>query len=192
MLNDILKIIQLIDNLSFDCERVTIQEERLMLLYQKSFNNGISHFFLTKINDLIYEFKYNKLINIYEEYKNREKYYTKAFKRILKFMFLHDINYVIFKTLKPYPFMGSSYDIDLLILNISKYKLKKILNLLKNKNYVIKSMGVNHIALHDVIYDINIDIYINPSYADMIYLDKNKLRFPNKIDMYGIKTNVLT
>jgi len=192
MIEDTIKIIQLIEHSHFEFKSDFIEEKELMRFFNISFHNGVSHFFLTQIIKFLYAYNYMDLINIYEQYKNRELKYIIAFKRITNLMFLYDVNYVIFKTLKPYPFMGSSYDIDLLILTISNSELTKILNNLKHESYNIKSLGSNHIALHDVAYDINIDLYITPSYADMIYLDKTKLSTPNKIDMYGVNLNALS
>jgi len=191
MIEDTLKLIQLIEQPKIERKSDLIEEKELMRLFQISFDNGISHYFLTQIITFLYDLDYADLIKIYEQYKNRESHYIEAFKRIIDLMYLYDVSYVIFKTLKPYPFMGSSYDIDLLILTISNTKFKNILNNLKDQNYVIKSMGINHIALHDMDYDINIDLYIAPSYADMIYIDKTELSPPHKIDVYGMNVNVL-
>lgn len=191
MIEDTLKLIQLIEQPQIECKSDDIEEKELMRLFQISFENGISHYFLTQIITLLHDLDYTDLIKTHEQYKNRELHYIEAFKRIINLMYLYDISHVIFKTLKPYPFMGSSYDIDLLILTISNTKLKNTLNNLIDKNYVIKSMSINHIALHDMDYDINIDLYIAPSYADMIYIDKTELSPSQKIDIYGVNANVL-
>lgn len=191
MIEDTLKLIQLIEQPHIDCKSDFVEEKELMRLFKISFDNGISHFFLTQIIRFLYDFDYLDLINIYEQYKHRESHYIEAFKRIIDLMSLYDVSYVIFKTLKPYPFMGSSYDIDLLILTISNTKLKNTLNNLKNQNYIIQSIGINHTSLHDMNFDINIDLYIAPSYADMIYLDKNELSPQQKIGVCGTNINVL-
>lgn len=192
MIEDTIKIIQLIEHLHLDFKPDFIEEKELMRFFNISFDNGVSHHFLTSIIEFLYAFNYMELITIYEQYNNRELQYIIAFKRITNLMFLYDVDYVVFKTLKPYPFMGSSYDIDLLILTISNSELKKILNNLKHENYDLNSLGNNHVSLHDMIYDINIDLYITPSYADMIYLDKAKLSIPNKIEVCGVYLNALS
>jgi len=191
MIEDTLKLIKLIEQSQIECKSDDIEENELMRLFQISFDNGVSHYFLTQIITSLYDLDYVDLIKTHEQYNNRELQYIEAFKRIIDLMDLYDISYVIFKTLKPYPFMGSSYDIDLLILTISGTKLKNTLDNLRDNNYVIKSLSFNHIALHDMDYDVNIDLYITPSYADMIYIDKTELSTPQIMDVCGVNVNVL-
>lgn len=186
MLEDIIKLIQLLESPHIERRHETFREEDLMRLFRTASKNGISHLFLTQTVQRTQIS--NKLRKIWERHKMREQCFLMALKRIVESLSASGVNYALYKTLRPYPFEGAVYDIDVLVFERSE--IKELLKLLKKKGYDIESLGLSHIALRDVKVGFPVDIYLDISYADIAYIDKHKLGRPVLKDIHGLEVSV--
>ncbi len=123
--------------------------------------NKVHYLYLTinKISIDSLEEKYKNIMNLISE---------------IVTIFNHNaIEYVIFKTLKPFPYIPS--DIDILI---EPLQLSRITMLLHSYNYIM--FIKDSLCLTMKKNDINVDLYVEPSVSDIPYLSR-KLLMRHKI-----------
>lgn len=76
---------------------------------------------------------------------------------------VNKINYALFKTIRPFPYMPS--DVDILI---ERHSLVKVITLLEEHNY---SKYIKDSLCTTMKKDINVDLYLDPSVSNLAYLD---------------------
>lgn len=108
------------------------------------------------------EMFYNKRCNI-SRVKDEEKY-KMIIDTVCEFaeLFNNKIDYAIFKTLKPFPYIPS--DIDILV---RRNDIEKINKLLYNRRYTLLEKNRFCISIRR---DVTIDLYIEPSVSNIAYL----------------------
>lgn len=163
--HDTLSLARLIsnDNKSFG----EIGVDRAARLFKKAEHNKIPLLFLEALGET-YQARFSTQAKKYYDAKNAAGY---MMAEVADKLNKAEVEYVIFKTLKPFPYAPA--DIDLLL--ASREDLKKTCNLLSSsENIHVAKDSYTH-TFRSTTHGLNIDLYEWPTVANMIYLDKTML-----------------
>ncbi|MCW3995290.1 MAG: nucleotidyltransferase family protein [Candidatus Bathyarchaeota archaeon] len=83
----------------------------------------------------------------------------------------YGIRYVLFKTLKPFPYVPS--DIDILLL--SKSDLRKAFVVLKERQCKVLDKDIYGMTIESPMYQINLDLTTEIAVSGLVYIDKTQL-----------------
>lgn len=118
------------------------------------------------------------LLNNIEKLSEEKKRYNQRYTQVLNMLrflgktFTHPLlNYVLIKTIKPYPYIPS--DVDLLMKTSAD--LQKAVSLLRKEGFILVEKEKHEITLFSEKYSLNVDLYLELNVVDFIYLDKTQL-----------------
>lgn len=161
--------------------------EKLLELFPYSITNKIPLFYLEKIIPQCKE--HDRLIKAYLHLRKRQQQQLFLLQKIACIFSRYDVDYTVFKTLKPFPSIGS--DVDLLFL--SQDGFKKGYSLLSKNGYHLIGPKFRNLTLHDPQTDINIDLYNEITVSNIIYIDKTKIRdFTTEVNINNIQVPIPT
>jgi hypothetical protein len=144
-------------------------DENLLELFPLSTKNKIPLLYLESVKRLCENF--DKFKKSYIALKERQEAILFLMKKIGNSLSKHDINYAIFKTLKPFPFIAS--DIDLLF--FTHEGLKKALKTFTESGYKLIGPKFRNLTMFDLESGIKIDLYSEVTVSGIVYMDKRQI-----------------
>jgi len=114
----------------------------------------------------------DELRKTYMRLKEKEEAILSLMKSIVKILSRQNVEYVVFKTLKPFPFIAS--DVDLLF--FTDEGSKKALKAFKASGYKLLNSGPLNFTMLDLESGIKIDLYREITVSNITYLDRSKMK----------------
>ena len=167
---------------SFDKEiaknNYSYRHEELLQLFPLSMKNKIPLLYLESVKRVCGNFDETKKPCVL--LKQKQKAVLSLIKKIVNTLSKYNINYSVFKTLKPFPFIAS--DIDLLF--FSDEGSRKALKAFTQGGYKLSGSKFGNFTVIDVESGIKIDLYDKITVSNMVYVDKRK------IEEYVVETTI--
>lgn len=162
-----------------------LSENILLNLFPMAQKNKVSLLFLQQAINIS---KSSELLdNLYISYLRKSQLTMRLVERTCRTIARTGIDYVIFKTLRPFP----SVSVDLDILFFSHEELMEAYKALK-KFCRLAGYGSHSITLYDKNSNMNLDLHSEISVSRMIYINKRLLQgYITKIEMNSIEVPVL-
>jgi len=113
-----------------------------------------------------------ELQSLYDRYRLLHKRMLNDIKRVASVLRKSTVEFCIFKTLKPYPFVGS--DIDILFFRNSE--LERAYNVLRSMGYTTTTLDPDNVTLYNPDGGLRLDLYREASVSRIRYANKNQLR----------------
>ena len=146
------------------------EDENFFELFPLSIKNKIPLLYLESVKGLCKNC--DELKKSYVQLKRKEEAILFLMEKIVNTLSRYDINYVVFKTLRPFPFIAS--DIDLLF--FTDEETKKALEGFTASGCKLIGSGPRNFTMLDLESGIKIDLYSEITVSNIIYMDKNKLK----------------
>jgi hypothetical protein len=181
----LIRIIGLPDN-STNMNRKDCSEGELLRLMQLAIKNKVPLLFLENAIEICDES--DSLKRLHRVYQKNLESTLSLVKETSELLCRENIDCVLFKTLKPFPFTVSDLD----ILFFTYENLTKAHHLLLNHGFTLAGYGPNSISLYNFKHAMNVDLQLEIAVSRLIYIDKKLLRqFVTEIDVNDAKVNVL-
>ena len=165
-----------------------VHENRdLLELFLLSIKNKIPLLYLESVKKLCENC--NELKKPYMRLREREEAILFQTKEIVNTLSGHNINYAVFKTLKPFPYIAS--DIDLLF--FADEGSKKALKAFVRSGYKLLNSGPLNLTVFDLENCIKIDLYDEITVSRIAYMDKRKIEeYVTETTIDNVQIPVLT
>jgi len=168
-------------------EGVVRENGDLLELFPLSIKNKIPLLYLESVKKLCENC--DELKKSYNWLREREKAMLSQIKEIVNTLSGHNISYAVFKTLKPFPYIGS--DIDLLF--FADEGTRKALKAFGEHGYKLLNSGPLNFTMFDLESGIKIDLYDEITVSRIAYVDKRKMEeYVTETTVDNVKIPVLT
>lgn len=184
-----LSLVKIIGTFGSEGKRKGIVYEKrdLLELFPLSIINKIPLLYLESVKKVCENC--NELKKSYMRLREREEAILFQIKEIVNTLSGLNINYVVFKTLKPFPYVAS--DIDLLL--FADDAAKKALKAFAESRYKLLNSGPRNFSMLDLESGIKIDLYDEITVSRIAYMDKRKIReYVTEITIDNMQIPVLT
>jgi hypothetical protein len=169
MLVKSLELVRIIGSFGMEREKNSdLYEDRVLELFPFAVKNKIPLLYLESVKSLCENC--GELKKSYMQLREKNEAILFLTKEIANALSKQDINYVVFKTLRPFPFVAS--DIDLLFFDDS---WKKALKALMELRYRLIGSERCSFTMLDVKSGIKIDSYDEIAVSNLAYMDKRKM-----------------
>ena len=155
---------------SFVRDHPKLDEKKLLGAYPVSVKNRVPFFFLDQANSF-YE-NIPSLKKLYAIYLQKAKSTLDFISKVSEILHQTDVKFVIFKTLRPFPFV--TVDIDILFLDLQS--LAKACSALSSHGCSLGGYGAYSVTLYNPIYNINVDLQSEIAVSRLVYVNKNLLK----------------
>lgn len=145
------------------------KDEALLELFILAVKNKIPLFYLETVKNLCADC--DRLQGYYMNLKEKEQALFHVLEQIVSVLSKYSVDYLVFKTLRPFPFIAS--DIDLLF--FSHDQARKALEVFTQNGYELIGPKAGNLTLVDSRSGIKIDLYKEISVSNIVYLDKSKI-----------------
>jgi len=183
MKNKTIKLLRVIGSPGITREEPLVNNEESLELYDFAIKNKVPLLYLESLER---QRALNKLKTKLDEERERYSKFVRGVGRVARIFNNANIEYTLFKTIKPYPAVPG--DIDILIMgDVSEYeRAHEVLREAGYKYIGATNPGPSLEDLVDTINDIVIDLQEDLSLSYLIYMDKNK--FADKISEIKLPT----
>jgi len=162
-------------------------ENFLLRLLPLAARNKVPLFFLeqaVKVNE-----NFNSLKKLYRGHFEKFELILRFLGQLSKTLNELEIDYVLFKTLKPFPFVP--VDADLLF--STREDMFHVCNVLLDQGCRLAGSSAYSITLYDPKYNMNIDLQLEISVSRLVYINKKLLRnYVTKVNVNGSQVRILS
>jgi hypothetical protein len=163
-----------------------LNEDHLLRLFPLAIKNKVPLLFLGRAIDIRKDSK--SLKNLYQAYLEKSRLALSLVREINKILTQTKINYVLFKTFKPFPFVRA--DVDIIFFN--REDLKQAFHALRKEGYKLAGYGAFSITLFSPEHNMNVDLHLEISVSHMVYVNKQLLQeYVTEVDMDGDQIPIL-
>ena len=183
---DLVRIIGLHDTTSKRNDNLC-RDEELLKLFLLSIKNKIPLLYLESVKKLWKNC--GKLRKSYMHLRKKEQTILFLMEKIVNALSRHNVNYAVFKTLKPFPSIAS--DIDLLFFTYEDSK--KASKVFTESGYELVGPKFRNLTMFDLESGIKIDLYNEITVSGIVYMDKRKIKeYVTETTINKVKVPVLT
>lgn len=147
-----------------------LDESALLRLLPLAIKNKVPLLFLEKAKMSLKNSHH--LTFLYQTYLKKWKLALELVKDVSRTLSECDADYAIFKTIEPFPFVKS--DIDILFFEYED--IAKSYHILRRRSFKFLGSGPYSITLHSAKHEMNIDLQLEISVSQLVYLDKSILQ----------------
>jgi hypothetical protein len=152
----------------------------LLNLFSLSERNKVPLLFLERALEI--ESQSKSLQMLFDKYKERSQFVFDLMARVNEKLASSKTEYVVFKTFKPFPFI--TVDIDIIF--STRRDLMKACSILSHGGFPVAGSGAYSVSLFSPKHDMNIDLQLEMSVSQMVYLNKQQLqRHKTEINING-------
>lgn len=163
-----------------------LSEDSLLSLLPLAVKNRVSLLFLENAADICCDSKSLKMLR--QVYRKKSRLALSLVREASGVLVERDMNCVVFKTLKPFPF--TTVDVDILFFN--REDLTRAYYALRNNGCKLAGCGAHSISLYSPKHAMNVDLQLEISVSRLVYIDKNLLReYVTEINVNGSQVRVL-
>lgn len=164
----------------------SLNENALSSLFSHAVKNKVPLLFLEHFADICCDSK--SLKTLCQVYRKKSRLGLSLVKEVSRVLNEKEINYVVFKTLKPFPFI--TVDVDVLFFN--REDLKRAYYALRNNGCKLAGCGAHSISLYSPKHAMNVDLQLEISVSRLVYIDKKLLQgYVTEINVNGSQVRVL-
>jgi hypothetical protein len=145
-------------------------EQLLLNHFLLSERNKVPLLFLERALEI--ESQSKSLQMLFNKYKERSRFVFDLMARVNEKLASSKTEYVVFKTFKPFPFI--TVDIDIIF--PTRKELMKACSILSRGGFPVAGSGAYSVSLFSPKHDMNIDLQLEMSVSQMVYLNKQQLR----------------
>ena len=163
-----------------------LNEDLLLHLFPLAIKNKVPLLFLERAINICTDSK--SLKDLYQAYLEKARLALSLVKEVNRILSQTQINYVLFKTFKPFPFVRTDVD----IIFFSREDLKQACYTLRSQGYKLAGYGAFSITLFSPKHNMNIDLHLEISVSRLVYINKQLLQeYVTEVNMDGNRIPVL-
>lgn len=147
-----------------------LNEATLIRLFPLAVRNKVPLLFLENALDLCKDSNY--LQSIYEDYAEKSQSAKSLIKEIAEALVQNQVDYVIFKTIKPFRSVGADVD----VIFFSRQDLTRAWYSLQEIGCKLAGYGAFSVTLYNPTYKMNVDLHLQMSVSRLVYMNKQLLQ----------------
>lgn len=185
--SDTLLLMRIIESLKPRNEAFhNLNEGLLLRLFPLAIKNKVPLLFLERAINICPGSK--SLRNLYQAYLKKSRLALSLVREINEILNQVQIDYVLFKTFKPFPFVR----IDVDIIFFTRKELRRAWHALRSQGYNLAGYGAFSITLYSPKHNMNIDLHLEIAVSRLVYIDKQLLQdYITEFNMDGDRIPVL-
>lgn len=163
-----------------------LSEDALVSLLPLAIKNKVPLLFLEHALNIYRDSK--PLKELYEAYLKKSHSGLSLIKEISESLIKSQTNYVVFKTLKPFPFI--TVDVDIIF--FTRKDLMRAYHELQSKGCNLAGYGAHSITVYSPKHAMNVDLHLEVSVSRMVYVNKQLLEeYVTEVNVNSCRVPVL-
>ena len=157
-----------------------LNEDLLLRLFPLAIKNKVPLLFLERAINICTESE--SLKNLYQAYLEKSRLALSLVREINRILNQAQINYVLFKTFKPFPFVR--IDVDIIFFTLED--LEQACYALRSQGYNLAGYGAFSITLYSPKHNMNVDLHLEIAVSRLVYINKQLLQdYVTEVNMDG-------
>jgi hypothetical protein len=163
-----------------------LDEDFLLRLFPLAIKNKVPLLFLESAINLFTDSE--SLKSLYQTYLEKSRLVLSLIREVDRILTQSQVDYAVFKTLKPFPFVRTDVD----IIFFTREDFKHACQRLRSQGYKLAGYGAYSVTLYSPKHNMNVDLHLEISVSHLVYINKQLLQeFVTEVNMDGGRIPVL-